>query len=190
MGSTGVDSRPFFIDVFFLEGLAARRKETPRRQRRCRHLPRLGFPLWNPSSEASPQQGMAKGGNPSPLRRERQSCSRLRGPGGVAQTLRGLPFGSRPLQVFIFPSPSARAAAVAPVSRYGGPVGAKAVRRLWVSGPGKDSGLKAKGLMIFPPPTPFGCHPLSGFVECGKAACVRNTPADLSPHPPPGAPRK
>jgi hypothetical protein len=45
-------------------------------------LPRLGFPLWNPSSEAPPRQGMTKGGNPSPLRRVRQIFSRLRGPWG------------------------------------------------------------------------------------------------------------
>jgi len=36
-------------------------------------------------------------------------------PGGVAQALRGLPFGSQPLQFFISPWPPARAAAACPL---------------------------------------------------------------------------
>ena len=80
MGSTGVDCMPLYI--FVSRRGSEQRKETPKRQRQCRHLPRLGFPLWTPSSEAPPQQGMAKGGNPSPLRRVRQNSSRLRGPWG------------------------------------------------------------------------------------------------------------
>ena len=79
-GIHGLDFTPLFI--FVSRRGSGQRKETPRKQRQCRHLPRLGFPLWTPLSEAPPLQGMTKGGNPSPLRRERQICSRLRGPWG------------------------------------------------------------------------------------------------------------
>src|ERR1035441_8145626 len=80
------------------------RKETPKRQRQCRHLPRLGFPLWTPSSEAPPLQGMTKGGNPSPLRRERQCCSRLRGPWGSGAIPSWLALRVTAFAVFYFPS--------------------------------------------------------------------------------------
>ena len=93
------------------------------RQRACRLFPRLGFPLWNPSSEAPPLQGMAKGGNPSPLRRERQICSRLRGPWGSGANPPWFALWVTAFAVFHFlpgRRPHDMAAALPPVSRYGG----------------------------------------------------------------------
>jgi len=101
VGSTRVDFTPLYI--FVSRRGSEQRKETPKKQRQCRHLPRLGFPLWNPSSEAPPLQGMAKGGNPSPLRRERQIYSRLRGPWGSGASPPWLALWGTAFAVLYFP---------------------------------------------------------------------------------------
>jgi hypothetical protein len=147
---------------------SGQRKETPKKQRQCRHLPRLGFPLWTPLSEAPPLQGMTKGGNPSPLRRERQICSRLRGPwGSGANRFVVCPLGHSLCSILFSLLPSARR----------GPRWPPAAGRCRPGGKGRGEaldfrarkivGLKAKGLMIFPPPTLY-----LSFGVCDKAAYV------------------
>src|ERR1039458_2577714 len=58
-GIHGVDFTSLYI--FVSRRGSEQRKETPKKQRQCRHLPRLGFPLWNPSSEAPPLQDRKSG---------------------------------------------------------------------------------------------------------------------------------
>ena len=97
--------------------------------------------------------------------------------------LRGLPFGSRPLQFFIFTLAGGKVGrglplvAVWPVGPR--PGGDDRVRWFWISWPFEGVGLKAKSLLVFPPPT----QPQS---RLGEKPSV-----DLWPHPPPrGAPRQ
>ncbi len=189
MGSTGSGFHAPFL--FSLRGVGSgQRKKTPRRQRLCRHLPRLGFPLWNPPSEAPPLQGMAKGGNPSPLRRERQSGSRLRGPWGSGANRSVVCPSGHSLCRNLCPAlytGGQKAAAVAPVAVRRLPAGLGA--RLSVAGdfrPGKESpisfcpALKAPVLGHCSP-----AHP------CHKAACVsEHSGGFVAPSAPVGLPRQ
>jgi hypothetical protein len=76
-------------------------------------FPRLGFPLWNPSSEAPPYKVRPKGEtHPSPPL-ESKSVEPLLGE--RRKPLRGLPCGARFLKDLFSPWPSARAAAACPL---------------------------------------------------------------------------
>ena len=161
----------------WISGLSFRGgKRQARWQRQCRLFPRLGFPLWNPLSEAPPLQGTPKGGNPSFSTAEIEI-------GGASSWGKGAdhcvvcPSGHG-FELFIFTLAAGKSGrglplvAVWPVGPR--PGGDDREGRLWISGPVKDPGLKAKGPVIFPPPA-----------HASKPPTFRNTPADLPPHPPP-----
>jgi hypothetical protein len=106
-------------------------------------------------------------------------------PGGVAQTLRGLPFGSQPLQIVIFPSPSARRGPRWPQRPDGAGQGQRPCGGFGFQ-PRKRPGLKAKGFVIFPLPTLY----LSLWV-CGKAAYVsEHSSRFATPSAPRGSPSR
>ena len=138
-----------------------------------RRSPRLGFPLWNPSSEAPPFQGIPKGGNPSfstEILEARWSLFWGKGANHCVVCPSG-----HVLCSWLF-SPHRR-----PTEGRGGPQRPDGAGH-WGKGHAealdfrarKITGLKAKGLVIFPLPA-----------HATKPPTFRFTPSDLWPHPPP-----
>ena len=150
MGSTGWISRPF---IFSFRGMEA---NSERKHQRSKGSAATSPALVSPSGLPLPRRPLCKEwpkGETHPHYGEKgKLVLAYVVPGGVAQALRGLPFGARPLQFYIFPSPPARAAAVAPDVPLWRACWGKCHAVALGFRARKRPGLKAKGFVIFPPP--------------------------------------
>jgi hypothetical protein len=179
-------SCPFFIAVFFLK---AWRRETNGKTKEGKGSAATSPALVSPFGIPLPRRPLCKEwpkGETHPHFGEKgKVVLAYVVPGGVAQTLRGLPFGSHPLQSFFLP-PHRR-----PGEGRGGPqrpdgAGQRGKGRAEALGfrARKIAGLKAKGFVIFPLPTLY----LSSWV-CGKAAYVsEHSSGFATPSAPKGLP--
>lgn len=169
-----VDFTP--LSIFASRRGSEQRKETPRNQRTCRLFPRLGFPLWNPSSEAPPFQGTPKGGNPSFSTESLEARWSLFWGKGANHCV-VCPSGHVLCSLLFSPWPPARAAAACPLwpsGLLGHVLGATTeCGGFGFQGP-KNRGPESQRLCDFSPARP-----------ATKPPPFRNTPADLWPHPPP-----